>query len=114
MVPLLVNTLCNVSKFLTSESGDMQAMREAQATPHLTDWDRWAVAEYANLSLEDDDVEEDDDDDVDVVEDYDGDDSLVGRSNFDPLVTMLIDRLGCAAACDASRSSAPRAREAPF
>ena len=49
----MINTLCNLHKFLSIEAHDMQAIREQQATPHLTDWDRWAEAEYSRLAPDD-------------------------------------------------------------
>jgi len=68
LCPLLVHTLCNVNKFLLGEVADSQALRDAHATPALNDWDRWAMAEYRKLALEDDEdrdcqpVDDDDDD----------------------------------------------------
>ena len=35
----------------------MHSLREAQATPHLSEWDRWAAAEYRRLT--EDEGEED-------------------------------------------------------
>ena len=59
MTPLLVNALTNVSKFLAAECSDLHSVREAQAAPHLSEWDRFASAEYARLADDDDDVEDD-------------------------------------------------------
>tara|TARA_B110001452_G_scaffold239886_1_gene221144 strand:- start:202 stop:2337 length:2136 start_codon:yes stop_codon:yes gene_type:complete len=47
---LVANTLCNLHKFLAIESHDSQAERDKHAMPHLTEWDRWAKAEYARLA----------------------------------------------------------------
>ena len=51
---LVVNTLCNLHKFLALESHDSQAERDKQAMPNLTEWDRWAKAEYERLAEDDD------------------------------------------------------------
>lgn len=50
---LLVATLTNIHKFLAGEVSDAAAARYARETPHLTDWDRWAHAEYLRLEVED-------------------------------------------------------------
>ena len=52
LCPVLVNTLCNLDKFLTSEAQDVHALRQAHATPHLTDFDRWVAVEYGRYSEE--------------------------------------------------------------
>ena len=54
---VVVNTLCNLHKFLALEAHDVHSLREQHATPHLTEWDRWAAAEY--LRLTEDEGEED-------------------------------------------------------
>jgi len=75
MCPLVVHTLCNLNKFLAGDMHEMHATRDSQSTKQLTEWDRWAVAEYCKLSLEDDDDdddgESDDDDDIEDQEEAD-------------------------------------------
>jgi len=53
------NMLFNLNKFIQSENRDPLQIQHERATPELNDWDRFAAAEYARLSLE----EEDEDDD---------------------------------------------------
>jgi len=95
MVPLLVNTLTNVTKLLRSEVSDMHALREAQATPYLSDFDRWARAEYAKCAEEDED--EDEDDDIEDDDEYE-----LAKASF---MSMLVEQTGCGVS---------RAQEAPF
>ena len=57
LMNLVANTLVNAIKFVSSEGQDMMALKEAQATPELTDWDRWAALEYARINMEDDEDE---------------------------------------------------------
>ena len=54
LCPQLVNMLCNIDKFLASEAQDMHALRQAHATPHLTDFERWASLEYWRVTEEQD------------------------------------------------------------
>ena len=49
---VVVNTLCNLHKFLALEAHDVHSLREAHATPHLSEWDRWAAAEYRRLTAD--------------------------------------------------------------
>ena len=57
MCALLVNTLCNVNKFLSGEANAVQQQQEVLAAPHLTDFDRWAETAYAEAALRDDNGE---------------------------------------------------------
>eukprot|EP00183_Erythrolobus_madagascarensis_P006745 CAMPEP_0185845030 /NCGR_PEP_ID=MMETSP1354-20130828/1095_1 /TAXON_ID=708628 /ORGANISM="Erythrolobus madagascarensis, Strain CCMP3276" /LENGTH=771 /DNA_ID=CAMNT_0028544881 /DNA_START=370 /DNA_END=2685 /DNA_ORIENTATION=- len=63
------NVLFNLNKFFSMESRDPLQLQQERATPHLTDWDRFAQAEYMRLSEE----EEEEDDEDDGMEDN-GDD----------------------------------------
>mmetsp|Transcript_31076 Transcript_31076/g.103854 ORF Transcript_31076/g.103854 Transcript_31076/m.103854 type:complete len:128 (-) Transcript_31076:122-505(-) len=52
MGPLFFSAMTNVHKLLAGELADAAAARLAQTTRHLTDWDRWAHAEYERLEAE--------------------------------------------------------------
>ena len=67
---LVANTLCNLHKFLAIESHDAQAERDKHAMPHLTEWDRWAKAEYARLA-EDEGEDQASIDELEGLEDFD-------------------------------------------
>uniref|UniRef100_A0A7S1XIP7 EF-hand domain-containing protein n=1 Tax=Erythrolobus australicus TaxID=1077150 RepID=A0A7S1XIP7_9RHOD len=60
------NVLFNLNKFFSMESRDPLQLQQERATPHLTDWDRFAQSEYMRLSEEE---EEEDDDEEDGVDD---------------------------------------------
>jgi len=46
------NILFNLNKFFALETRDPLLIRQEQATPELTDWDRFAAIEYLRLSAE--------------------------------------------------------------
>jgi len=71
MCPLVVNALCNITKFLAGEAHDLQAVRFMQSTPELTQFDRWALGEYKRIC---------DDDDDDDDEEEEGFDDLLGMT----------------------------------
>jgi serine/threonine-protein phosphatase 2A regulatory subunit B'' len=52
------NVLFNLNKFFALEARDPLQIRQEQATPELTDWDRFAALEYLRLSAEEEDGEE--------------------------------------------------------
>ncbi|CAK4082012.1 unnamed protein product [Aphanomyces euteiches] len=75
------NVLFNLSKFIEFEGRDPFLLRQQMAEPELTDWDRYARAEYARLAMEEEGRENenameidtmdgwyDSQDDVDVME----------------------------------------------
>ena len=82
LVPLVVHALCNVPKFLIAEAGDFAGARDMQAEPELTEWDRYATAEYASLSMDDDDEDEIVVDDDELLEGTDSDMSNVRYWNL--------------------------------
>lgn len=52
------NVLFNLNKFFALEARDPLQIRQEQATPELTDWDRFAALEYLRLSAEEEGEEE--------------------------------------------------------
>ena len=46
------NVLFNLNKFIAFESRDPFSIRREREEPHLTEWDRFARAEYVRLSME--------------------------------------------------------------
>jgi Ca2+-binding EF-hand superfamily protein len=52
------NVLFNLNKFFALEARDPLQIRQEQATPELTDWDRFAALEYLRLSAEEEEGEE--------------------------------------------------------
>lgn len=57
---LVANTLTNLTKFLQIEAQEIQAIREAQSTPLLSEWERWAAAEYVRIVEVEDELGGDD------------------------------------------------------
>ena len=50
LAPLFVDMLVNLTRFTQSEARDVNRIRHIQATPHQTDWDRWASQCYFVLA----------------------------------------------------------------
>ena len=46
------NILFNLNKFVAFETRDPFVIRQEREEPHLTEWDRFARAEYVRLSME--------------------------------------------------------------
>ena len=46
------NVLFNLNKFIAFETRDPFTIRQEREEPHLTEWDRFARAEYVRLSME--------------------------------------------------------------
>jgi serine/threonine-protein phosphatase 2A regulatory subunit B'' len=46
------NVLFNLNKFIAFETRDPFLIRQEREEPHLTEWDRFARAEYIRLSME--------------------------------------------------------------
>jgi serine/threonine-protein phosphatase 2A regulatory subunit B'' len=55
------NVLFNLNKFIAFESRDPFSIRREREEPHLTEWDRFARAEYVRLSMEEEEGAEGDD-----------------------------------------------------
>ena len=55
------NVLFNLNKFIAFESRDPFSIRREREEPHLTEWDRFARAEYVRLSMEEEEGGEGDD-----------------------------------------------------
>ncbi|TYZ58737.1 hypothetical protein PybrP1_010558 [[Pythium] brassicae (nom. inval.)] len=62
------NVLFNLSKFIEFEQRDPFLLRQQLAEPELTDWDRYARAEYARLAMEEEGREEDTAMDIDTMD----------------------------------------------
>lgn len=58
------NVLFNLNKFFAIEARDPLQIRQEQATPELTDWDRFAALEYLRLSAEEEGEEDESWEDV--------------------------------------------------
>lgn len=58
------NVLFNLNKFFAIEARDPLQIRQEQATPELTDWDRFAALEYVRLSAEEEGEEDESWEDV--------------------------------------------------
>jgi len=68
----IFNMLFNLNKFFTMESRDPIQLQQERATPHLTEWDRFAQLEYMRLSEEEEDeYDEDEDEDDGALDDTD-------------------------------------------
>ncbi|RLN74573.1 hypothetical protein BBJ28_00015171 [Nothophytophthora sp. Chile5] len=65
---VLFNVLFNLSKFIEFEQRDPFLLRQQLAEPELTDWDRYARAEYARLAMEEESRDEDTAMDIDTME----------------------------------------------
>uniref|UniRef100_A0AAV1UA55 EF-hand domain-containing protein n=1 Tax=Peronospora matthiolae TaxID=2874970 RepID=A0AAV1UA55_9STRA len=79
------NVLFNLSKFIEFEQRDPFLLRQQIAEPELTDWDRYARAEYARLAMEEESRDEDTAMDIDTmdgwyVSDEQEEEALEGRS----------------------------------
>ena len=48
----LFNILFNLNKFISFETRDPFLVRQEREDPHLTEWDRFARAEYVRLAME--------------------------------------------------------------
>eukprot|EP00951_Prasinocladus_malaysianus_P004417 scaffold31007_cov36-Prasinocladus_malaysianus.AAC.1 len=48
----LFNILFNLNKFIAFETRDPFLVRQEREDPHLTEWDRFARAEYVRLAME--------------------------------------------------------------
>ena len=55
------NALGNLNKFVAHETRDPYSIRQERATPHMTDWDRFAQVEYNRLAAEEEAEEEEED-----------------------------------------------------
>ncbi|TMW64429.1 hypothetical protein Poli38472_013051 [Pythium oligandrum] len=62
------NVLFNLSKFIEFEQRDPFLLRQQLAEPELTDWDRYARAEYARLAMEEEGREDDSAMDIDTMD----------------------------------------------
>ncbi|KAG3115135.1 Serine/threonine protein phosphatase 2A regulatory subunit [Phytophthora idaei] len=62
------NVLFNLSKFIEFEQRDPFLLRQQLAEPELTDWDRYARAEYARLAMEEESRDEDTAMDIDTMD----------------------------------------------
>ncbi|KAL7679205.1 putative EF-hand domain-containing protein [Plasmopara halstedii] len=62
------NVLFNLSKFIEFEQRDPFLLRQQLAEPELTDWDRYARAEYARLAMEEEGRDEDTAMDIDTMD----------------------------------------------
>ncbi|CAI5746649.1 unnamed protein product [Peronospora destructor] len=62
------NVLFNLSKFIEFEQRDPFLLRQQIAEPELTDWDRYARAEYARLAMEEESRDEDTAMDIDTMD----------------------------------------------
>jgi serine/threonine-protein phosphatase 2A regulatory subunit B'' len=71
------NALGNLNKFVAHETRDPYSIRQERATPHLTDWDRFAQIEYNRLAAEEEEEEDLDDGDFTIPE-FDRGDGLLG------------------------------------
>ncbi|GLE00694.1 hypothetical protein PINS_up009481 [Pythium insidiosum] len=93
------NVLFNLSKFIEFEQRDPFLLRQQLAEPELTDWDRYARAEYARLAMEEEGREDDSAMDIDTMDGW-----YVSEEQDDDVEPM-----------DAGASSTPnRTVEAPF
>uniref|UniRef100_K3X4R6 EF-hand domain-containing protein n=1 Tax=Globisporangium ultimum (strain ATCC 200006 / CBS 805.95 / DAOM BR144) TaxID=431595 RepID=K3X4R6_GLOUD len=96
------NVLFNLSKFIEFEQRDPFLLRQQLAEPELTDWDRYARAEYARLAMEEECRDDDTAMDIDtmdgwyVSDEQDDDIEIMGSGN------------------NASTGGASRTVEAPF
>ncbi|KAF1326749.1 Serine threonine-protein phosphatase 2a regulatory subunit b subunit, partial [Globisporangium splendens] len=96
------NVLFNLSKFIEFEQRDPFLLRQQLAEPELTDWDRYARAEYARLAMEEECRDDDTAMDIDtmdgwyVSDEQDDDIEIMGSGN------------------NTSTSGASRTVEAPF
>jgi len=55
MGSLFFNTLFNLNKLIAYEQRDPQRIKQVHATPHLSDWDRYAIAGYYKMAESDPD-----------------------------------------------------------
>ncbi|GMF18344.1 unnamed protein product [Phytophthora lilii] len=97
------NVLFNLSKFIEFEQRDPFLLRQQLAEPELTDWDRYARAEYARLAMEEESRDEDTAMDIDTMDGW-----YVSDEQEDDAPE------GSGAADGASSSSEARTVEAPF
>lgn len=67
LAPLFFDCLCNLNKFMASETRDALRIKQIHATPQLTEWDRYAIAGYYQLA-------EPEGDEGDYEGDYSGED----------------------------------------
>lgn len=81
------NVLFNLSKFIEFEQRDPFLLRQQMAEPELTDWDRFARAEYARLAMEEEGREDDTAMEIDtmdgwyVSDEQDEDIDILGNSS---------------------------------
>ncbi|EQC28363.1 hypothetical protein SDRG_13910 [Saprolegnia diclina VS20] len=71
------NVLFNLSKFIEFEQRDPFLLRQQMAEPELTDWDRYARAEYARLAMEEEGRENDTAMEIDTMDGWYGSDDDV-------------------------------------
>lgn len=81
------NVLFNLSKFIEFEQRDPFLLRQQLAEPELTEWDRYARAEYARLAMEEESRDEDTAMDIDTMDGWyvseDQEDAPEGDANAD-------------------------------
>nr|CCA22536.1 conserved hypothetical protein [Albugo laibachii Nc14] len=81
------NVLFNLNKFVEFEQRDPFLLRQQLAQPELSDWDRYASAEYARLAMEEEGQDEDNSMDIDTIDGWyvsdthDGDIDLLSDDN---------------------------------
>ncbi|RHY35868.1 hypothetical protein DYB38_001053 [Aphanomyces astaci] len=106
------NVLFNLSKFIEFEGRDPFLLRQQMAEPELTDWDRFARAEYARLAMEEEGRENENTMEIDTMDGwYDSQDDVdVMEATDAAAATMTADTSSNDTSGNASRTSA----EAPF
>ncbi|KAF4324382.1 hypothetical protein BBI17_003246 [Phytophthora kernoviae] len=97
------NVLFNLSKFIEFEQRDPFLLRQQLAEPELTDWDRYARAEYARLAMEEESRDEDTAMDIDTMDGW----YVSDEQEEDPTE-------GSSSAEGATSSTEGRTVEAPF
>lgn len=50
LFPTVCDMIFNLTRFLVTESRDVQRIRTQQTNPHQTEWDRWAAQAYHSLA----------------------------------------------------------------
>ncbi|KAF0688934.1 Aste57867_19538 [Aphanomyces stellatus] len=77
MAGVFFNVLFNLSKFIEFEGRDPFLLRQQMAEPELTDWDRFARAEYARLAMEEEGRENENSMEIDTMDGwYDSQDDV--------------------------------------
>lgn len=64
MAFLFIDMLINLNKFAMHEQKNPLVIEEIRSTPNMTDWDRFASAEYQRYAEEDAEKDEDDTDEL--------------------------------------------------